>query len=323
MKPVVSEIHSPFTTSEKADGRGEAAGGAQSVFEYIRRRIEQLRAHGKLRTSDAYGSTLRSLMRYRDRRDLTFSMLDSDMIEGYEAYLRRNNVCRNTSSFYIRILRSIYNKAVGDGLAAPANPFANVYTGVDRTAKRAITMAEIRRIKNVDLAGDKSKELARDLFMFSFYTRGMSFIDMAYLRKRDIRAGILTYNRKKTGQQLAVRWEAQMQSIVDRHASAASPYLLPIIERADGTEHLQYATRQRQINRNLKAVARQAGVSAPLTMYVARHSWATIAKSMNIPVGVISEGLGHDSETTTQIYLASIRTGMIDKANSKILRGLR
>lgn len=63
-------------------------------------------------------------------------------------------------------------------------------------------------------------------------------------------------------------------------------------------------------------------MSAPLTLYVARHAWASIARSKNVPISVISEGMGHDSESTTRIYLASLDTVAVDKANRMIIKSL-
>ena len=76
------------------------------------------------------------------------------------------------------------------------------------------------------------------------------------------------------------------------------------------------------INRKLKTIGNMVGIQLPLTMYVARHSWASAAKTKNVPISVISEGMGHDSELTTQIYLASLDTAVVDKANRMILKSL-
>ena len=113
-----------------------------------------------------------------------------------------------------------------------------------------------------------------------------------------------------------------MQEIIDKYGESDTQYLLPIIEREDGTERRQYRNKMLLVNRKLKKIAARAGLTAPLTMYVARHSWANIAKAKNISIGVISEAMGHDSETTTQIYLSSIQTNQIDNANRNILKEL-
>lgn len=290
------------------------------VFEYMQEQIERLRGQGKERTVETYQSALNSFMKFRDGIDLCFDEMDADLMEHYETEMRStHHLSRNTTSFYMRILRCVYRKAVGEGLALPADPFENVYTGVDKTSKRAATLTDIKHIKQLDLSDHKSLEFARDIFLFSFYMRGMSFIDLAYLRKKDLNSGFVSYSRRKTGKKLIIRWEKQMQEIIDRYGDSETQYLLPIIEREDGTEHRQYRNKMLLVNRKLKKIAARAGLTTPLTMYVARHSWASIAKTKNISIGIISEAMGHDSETTTQIYLSSIQTNQIDNANRNML----
>ncbi len=293
-----------------------------TVFEYIKRQSERMKKLGRVRTGETYRQTLRSFMKFRKGVDLYFDMLDADIVEQYESYMRANSLSRNTTSFYMRILRCIYNRAVEDGLTQQTDPFKRVYTGVDKTAKRAISLKEIKRIKELDLTDKPDLNYARDLFLFSFYTRGMSFIDLAYLRKRDLSNGYITYIRKKTRQQLTIRWERSMQEIIDKYPQNPTQYLLPIITHQDGTERKQYLNKILFVNRKLKQIARLAKIPTPLTMYVSRHSWASIAKSKNVPLSVISEGMGHDNEETTRIYLASIQTNQIDDVNSRILKEL-
>ena len=165
--------------------------------------------------------------------------------------------------------------------------------------------------------------LGLDLFMFSFYTRGMSFIDLAYLKKSDLQNGFLTYRRRKTNQQLTVKWEKCMAEIVAKYNDCSTTqYLLPIITNPLVDERKQYRNAIYRVNTALKEIARMISLPMPLTMYCARHGWASIAKSKNIPLSVISEGMGHDSEETTRIYLASLDSYVIDQANSLILKGL-
>lgn len=180
----------------------------------------------------------------------------------------------------------------------------------------------IRQIRDMDLSHDSSLEYARDLFMFSFYTRGMSFIDMAYLKKSNLQNGFLSYRRKKTNQQLVIKWEKPMQEIIDKYDTIGSSYLLPIILDAKTDERKQYKNAAQLVNSKLKKLGKQIGLPIPLTSYVARHAWASIARSKNIPLATISEAMGHDSESTTRIYLASLDTSVVDKANSIILNTL-
>ena len=294
----------------------------QSLFNFMQGIIARLKQMDKIRTAENYSCTLKSFMQFRGDRDILLSEIDSDLMQLYEAYLHGKGAVRNTSSFYMRILRAVYNRALEKELMEQRNPFRHVYTGVDKTVKRAVPLSAIKRMKNLDLSLQPNLEFARDMFLFSFYTRGMSFIDMAHLKKKDLQNGFLSYRRRKTGQQLVIRWEKCMQEIVNKcHTWDRNPYLLPILNFPNESRK-QYKYAQSRINVHLKEIANMIGVSIPLSMYVARHSWASIAKSKNIPISVISEGMGHDSELTTQIYLASLDNTIVDNANAQILKCL-
>lgn len=294
----------------------------QSVFNFIYAQILRKQQLGKVRTSETYQATLNSFMRFRKGMDLTFDMMNDELMELYEAALHRQGLSRNTSSFYMRILRANYKQAVEKGLTPDNHPFKHVYCGTDKTIKRSISFMEIKKIKDLDLAQRPVLDYARGMFLFSFYTRGMSFVDMAYLRKKDLKNGYLSYRRKKTGQLLTMEWTEQMQAILDKYKPNPTAYLLPIITEEGKNERRQYQNQMMKINRRLKDIAALTKLSVPLSLYYSRHSWATIARGKDIPLAVISEGLGHDSETTTQIYLDSIQSWEVDKANRKILKGL-
>ena len=294
----------------------------QSLFNFMQSVISQLQQMGKQRTSETYSATLKSFMQFREDKDVLLDEINSDMMLLYEAYLLNRGITKNSSSFYMRILRAVYNRAVEKDLISNRSPFKHVYTGVDKTIKRAIPLKAIKQIKNLDLSLHPSLDFARDMFLFSFYTRGMSFIDMAYLRKKDLSNGILSYRRRKTGQQLFIRWEKCMQEIVDKYDNPQSEYLLSIIKSMNGDNRTQYQNAMILINRKLKILGKMVDVQLPLTTYTARHSWASVAKLKNVPISVISEGLGHDSEMTTQIYLASLDNAVVDKANAQILKDL-
>ena len=293
-----------------------------TLFGFMEEVIVNLRKLGKIRISETYTATLNSFCRFREEKDVALDKVDSDIMIAYEAYLKTSGVSLNSSSFYMRNLRAVYNRAVEKELTPQRFPFKHVYTGIGKTVKRAVPIKVIKQIKEMDLSYSSSLDFARDMFLFSFYTRGMSLVDMAYLRKKDLANGILSYRRRKTGQQLFIKWEKPMQEIADKYDTKNSIYLLPIIKHSSIEERTQYIYAGHNINRNLKIIGRKLGLSIPLTMYVARHAWASIAKSKNVPLSVISEGMGHDSEATTRIYLASLDNMAIDKANSLILKSL-
>ena len=291
--------------------------------DYVHAVCSDLKERGRVRSSETHEAMLRRFLEFSDNPKMLMSDLNAKMVEGYEAFLRiQHGVCRNTSSFYLRILRSVCGRAVKEGILPTDDFFRNVYTGVDKTTKRAISLSDIERIRNLDLTHEPAVALARDLFLFSFYMRGMSFIDMAYLTKCNLRDGFVSYVRRKTGRSICVKWEKEMQEIVDRYADPASPYLLPIITCPEKDVRKQYVYRLRDVNLKLKQVAQRAGLSVKLTTYVARHSWATAAREMEVPMSMISQGLGHEDEATTRIYLAALDASKVDQANAVILSAL-
>lgn len=312
----------PVNLDEIAANFSSGIDAMDSVFNFIRRQIHHKEQIGKVRSSETYRSMLNSFTCFRKGVDLTFDMMDGMLMELYEAWMRKCGLTRNSTSFYMRILRTNYKLAVEKGVTPDRHPFRKVYCGIDKTVKRSLPFSEIKKISALDLSRKPSMDFARDMFMFSFCTRGMSFIDMAYLKKTDLNNGCLTYRRKKTGQLMTIEWTKQMQDIIDKYKPNGTSFLLPIITREDGNERRQYQNQMRKINRILKDIANQAGLPLSLSMYYTRHSWATIARGRDVPLAVISEGLGHDSETTTQIYLDSIKSSEVDKVNRMILEGL-
>ena len=281
------------------DGAGIAdVPSGRSFFGFMNDVIAGLRRNGKERTSETYTSALNSFRRFMEGRDITADAINSGLIVDYQKWLRSWNVSMNTVSFYNRILRAVYNRAVDEGLTEQCHPFRHVYTGVGKTVKRAVTLASIRTIKSLDLSFCPKLDFARDMFLFSFYTRGMSFVGMAYLR------------------------EKYMQDIVDKYSAVGgTEFMLPII-RKEGDARIQYRNALKFVNNKLKEVSVLAGMGVNLTTYVSRHSWASIAKSRDVPLSVISDGMGHDSEKTTRIYLASLDNSAIDTANKLILEDL-
>lgn len=293
-----------------------------SLFNFMEKIIIRLKQSGKIRTSETYTSTLNSFKSFRKGEDIMLDALSSDIMEDYQLYLQGRGAIPNTTSFYMRILRAVYQRAVEYELIESRNPFRRVYTGVDKTVKRALPLSMIKSIRSLDLCLSPSLDFARDMFMMSFYLRGMSFIDMAFLRKSNLKNGHIIYRRRKTNQLLTIAWTKEMQLLIDKYPENPTDYLLPIITSNGGNERSRYRSVGYKINRSLKKIAEKVGLSFPLTLYCARHSWASAAKAKGIPISVISEGMGHDSETTTQIYLTSLDTSAVDQANSIILDSL-
>ena len=191
---------------------------SETLFQFMNHLITLLHQNGQHRTMQHYKATLNSFKRYRANRDIALKDISAEEMRSYEAHLKNvAKVCSNTSFFYLRTLRATYNKAVEQRLIPQKHPFRNVYTGIAKTRKRAIPTASISKIKHLAFPQDltHNQEFARDTFLLCFYLRGISFIDLAHLRKSDLREGYLHYTRSKTGQRLTVRWEKEMQLLLD------------------------------------------------------------------------------------------------------------
>ena len=279
-------------------------------------------------TAENYNTAVRSFTLFCGGGDARLSALNADSVWAYQQWLHDQGVCPNTSSCYMRSLRAIYNKAVAKHLVKDKAPFKGVFTGNERTVKRSIGKKEIRRLSRpLSYRGEAIgiMEMYLDIFLFSFYAMGMPFVDLAHLKRSQVRDGVLTYHRRKTGQQVKVTLEKCMLDILTKYAQRESEYLFPILYKVEGgkggkTVEVSYSSALNRYNRALKALARQAGIKQRLTSYVARHSWASIAYERNVDLPVISKALGHTDTKTTLIYISEIDDRQLAKANRKLLK---
>ncbi|MFP5122092.1 MULTISPECIES: site-specific integrase [Bacteroides] len=289
------------------------------LYKFFEYEIARLHTNGKICTSNSYQWTLNSLRKNFSERDILFANMTQGMIVEYCDKLKANGVSDNTVNYYIHNLHAIYNKALNKGVKCASNsPFYSLHLKQVKTAKRALNCDEMRQIVKTDLTDKPHFALARDVFMFSFYTRGMSFVDIVKLKHEDIKEGIISYKRSKTGRPLQVEVTEQIQKIMDRYSSD-SIYVFGMIE-GDTPYNLykSYKNAYVRLNRNLKQIAQQLSLGVNLTSYVARHSWANIAKQKGIPIAIISEGMGHSSERLTRIYLKDFDSSVIDDANKLV-----
>jgi len=302
-----------------------------------------LTAHGQYRTARAYLTTSRGLVHFSGKECFTLADIRPSLLKQFEADMLEKGKTLNTVSFYMRNLRAIYNRAIRESLveSPKKKPFEGVYTGVEQTKKRALSREDMTLLFHDLLSGDKTKEerpeklqalsMAQRLFLFSFHARGMSFVDVAFLKKSDIHNNALVYRRRKTGQQLEMIVTPEMRRIMDSFQSETktSPYLFPIIRKPGENEYRQYETGLKRQNLRLKQLASCLQPSSlsfspvKLSTHVARHTWASIAKQLNFPLAVISEALGHTSEKTTSIYLSSFDRTVLDNMNRRISRAVK
>ena len=293
------------------------------VLDFMQNQIRLMRNANRLGTALNYEKTMKNFVKSLGGVNLPFSAMTEQVIADYNAFLVQRGMVRNSISFYMRIMRAVYNKAVRQKLVEQSHPFTEVYTGIDRTRKRAVSESVISQLYKLNLAEGTPLALARDIFIFSYCTRGMAFVDIAYLKKENIQNGVICYARRKTGQLLSVRIEPSIQRIIDRYSSALSPYVFPILTSTETKPaYAEYQVAINNHNRQLRRLSKMLPAGCKLTSYTSRHSWATAARNHNVPISVISAGMGHTSEQTTQIYLTMLENSVIDDANQGLIRSL-
>ncbi len=287
------------------------------------------------RTARGYRTAATRFIKFLGKSDIKLENLSANLIGDFQQQLKAEGMTMNTISFYMRTLRSIYNKAVADGRIPKQfeSPFQGAYTGLQTTRKLALTAEELailsaldptlpkseRQTNGVDL--DRRLQEALAMFLFCYHARGMCFVDMCTLKKRDIRDGRLKYKRRKTGQMIELAVHPTLRRILDWFSirTRGSDYLFPIISGNSPRDiNLQYTSGLRVQNQRLKRIATMVGIDKHISTHSARHSWATVAKNEGLPLAVISEGLGHTNQKTTEIYLASMNRQTLDKASRQV-----
>ena len=295
------------------------------VLQFMQEKITRLEDGGKKSTAHNYSSALNSFRRFLCGKIVYADGMDGKLMTAYEHWLQEEKpggkkLGENSSSFYLRHLRTIWHEMVAAGMVDRGNedPFKNVFTGVKKTAKRAVPEASITRLEKAVSWLSPNLAFALSMFLFSYYTRGMSFVDLAHLKKTDIQGGVLTYTRSKTGKVLHIELLPEMIMIIRRYAADVkdSPYLFPILN-ANGEG---YESALRLQNKRLNRISLILELNVKLTTHVARHSWATVARDKGVDIETICDALGHSSILVTRIYLAELNSSVINKANRIVLK---
>lgn len=295
------------------------------VLQFMQQKITRLEAGGKRNTAHNYRSTLHSFRRFLCGKKVYGDNLDSQLVVAYEHWLQEEKpdgkkLRENTSSFYLRHLKTIWHEMIAAGLVRQGNedPFKNVFTGVKQTPKRAVPETSITQLEKTVSKLPKNLAFALSMFLFCYYTRGMSFVDLSHLKKTNIQGGVLTYTRKKTGKVLHIELLPEMIMIIRRYAPDVkdSPYLFPILK----TDGEGYESALRLQNKRLHRVSKVLMLNVKLTTHVARHSWATVARDKGVDIETICDALGHSSILVTRIYLAELNSSVINKANRLVLK---
>ena len=287
-------------------------------YEAFLAKVNELGSSVSDSTRNNYLTALRSLRSFAGN-GLRLCDINATLLQRYERWLRDGGICPNTTSCYMRSLRTILSKLLPreEVLAS----FSNVYTGRAATDKRSVDRETVSKVKNLQLKERSALSLARDIFLFCFYALGMPFVDVAFLRRQQVNGDQIVYYRRKTGARVTVPLLPCMRDIMGRYQNNTSDYVFPLLSSTDPqTAYNEYLTKLNWYNRALKRLARRAGVSETLTSYTTRHTWATTAYHNRVELPVISKALGHSSPQTTLTYLREINDHRLMEANSRIVQ---
>jgi len=298
-----------------------------SFINYGSEYCERLKLQGRIKTAKIYKEAIFKIARLLQKKDIAFQDITVALLNKFEAELLKNGVSENSISVYMRALRAVYNRGITEAVVRNLDSPFKVYkvSKLDnRTVKRAITKAQINSIVNLKLEPNSKIEFAKDVFLFSYYCRGMNFRDVALLKKENLQDDRIYYIRSKTGQNFSILLLPPALEILSRMKLTPNTghYLFPILSDFHNTpQRIENRITKviRQVNKDLKEIADLAGINIPLTTYVARHTYATVLKKSGVSTSVISESMGHATEAITQTYLASFDNEVIDAADKWLL----
>lgn len=300
---------------------------------YIPEVIGMLKREGKFPAMHVYACTLRSYEkfcaeeRYPKNTTASLSMQEiftPERLKEYEDWLAGQQSSPNTISTYMRTLQAVYNRWMSPGIEG-YNPvlFKDVYTKVESRTKRALTAEQMEQLRNTNFSVlTLRQQQVLTYFLLMFMLRGMPFIDLAHLRKSDLRNRRITYRRHKTGKLMVVDVPPDAMRLLQKYRDKTdSEYLFPLLHGGLFMEehHHRYQETLRHFNRELARLMKQLLPGVSVSSYTARHTWATLAYHSGVPVGLISQSLGHSSIRVTMTYLKPFDAEVIDRINRQVI----
>ena len=295
------------------------------VIKFFDEIIDELERSGRVGNAQAYTETKNALVKFGGKRIL-FSKITPAFLEKFEVSLRERGNENGGIAFKMRELRALFNKAINRKLIPQElYPFKGYKISKLKAKKnkRALTIEDFKKIRDLDLSDNPNLIEAKHYFLFSFYTRGMNFIDMMKLKWSDITDGRIYYIRSKTKGEFSIEITDETQQILDYYKAQNrdTVYVFPILLNNDLTAKQILERKHKvlaRINKKLKEIAKLAGVEKHLTSYVSRHSFATILKQIGTSTDVISELMGHSDVQVTMTYLKEFDTDFLDKESRKL-----
>ena len=273
----------------------------------------------KKKTEEVYKSTFNKMCAFTDIDSLRLEDITLPWLRSFEAWLSKTSSV-NTISIHMRNIRAVMNFAI-DEEKTTNYPFRKYRIRTEQTVKRSLSVERLVELR--DYPCEKWQEQYRDMFMLIFYLIGINTVDLFHLKDGNVRDGRIEYRREKTGRLYSVKLEPEAKKIIERYKGAG--YLINVLDI-----YKNYADYRHRLNENLQRIGtskrsgrggkKEVSPAFPgLTTYWARHTWATLAASLDIPKETIAAALGHElGNRTTSIYI-DFDQRKVDEANRKVI----
>jgi len=286
--------------------------------------IQQMMEANRVGNALVYQTAVNRLITYCGR-DVSFEEVNYKLLDQFSHHLTTSGLKINSVSNYFRSIRAIYNKAIKMKVVDRSfYPFHDISIKNEKTAKRAILKDDIAKLLQIHVEKNSTCWRSLNYFMLSFYLRGISFTDIAYLKHSNIIDGRIEYKRRKTHQNYSVKLFPVAESIINQMKQTECDYLLPVIPFGVKEDSVRAKRIIQQCikttNKYLKRLSAEVGLGSSVTTYSSRHSFATIAKRMGYSNELIAEALGHQhGNKITNIYLDSFEAKVIDEMHQHVI----
>lgn len=269
-------------------------------------------------TKTVYTTTKNKINRYDPQA--TFETIDKKWLERFEMWMIKSGMKTNAYAIHLRNIRSVFNYAI-DNEYTTLYPFRKFKIKKEETRKRSLSVEQLQILK--DYPCEEYQVRYRDIFMLMFYLIGINAADLFLAKPDSIENGRLEYKRAKTGKLYSIKIEPEAMEIINRYRG--NSYLLNIMD-----EYKDYRNFLHRMGIALKEIGNMERVGRggkkvreplfkDLSSYWSRHTWATIAASIDIPKETISEALGHSiGSEVTSIYI-KFDHKKVDEANRRVI----
>lgn len=310
----------------KAIKNYKAKGAPESYTDYVNKRIKQLKKGNKIGTYTLEEEALSVLFKFFGTKKINFRDINHETLIDFVVYLESRGNTKATIGIRLRTIRANFNKAISSGIIAKAlYPFKDFKISKFKSSrtKQILTIKEIEFFKSHECQNNQ-EEFAQDMFLFSFYARGINYIDILLLKKSNVTGDHIDYERSKTGERVSFDINSEIKRLIEKYqAPKDSIYLMDIADgdRAD-PQYVKNKVKNdltRKVNQGLKSIMEVNNSNKHITFYCARHSFATALKFANVSVEIIREALGHRDIKSTISYLATLPDIKLDKEINNVL----